>query len=392
MRLNDKMNRPVRSLSALLCFALALAFGQASSAEKFSDPLPPEPIPANITLDTPYPPGFVVVYDFGFGSLIDSAFSLVDTESGQFKGMMSGGNFATMDVSFDRQQFYIGETYYSRGTRGERSDLVTVYDMKNLDRVAEIELPPKRAAIVVNKGVTGITASGKFMLVFNLTPATSVTVIDLDELQVVNEVETPGCSLVYPTDRHDFFMLCGDGGLLNISLDSSGQVRSQSRREPFIDIDADPLSEKSSKIGDTWYFISFKGDVQPITGKGEVMPRWPLLSPQERAEGWRPGGWHWTAGHPDGLLWVGMTPDGYDGSHKDPAKEIWLYDVAKQNRTAKISLREMAISIDVTVEEEPRLLVVNAAGSLDIYDAHSGSYQKSIHDLGASPYQVYRIR
>ncbi|MDP6377861.1 MAG: amine dehydrogenase large subunit [Pseudomonadales bacterium] len=363
----------------------------AVHAQEFSAPLPIEPTDAVANIATPYPASYAMVHDFAFGSLIDSAFALVDAASGRFKGMISAGNFATLDVSSARQEFYVGESYYSRGTRGERVDLVSVYDMDNLDRLAEIELPKKRAAVVVNKGATAITDSGRFLLVFNLTPGTSVSVVDLEARAFVGEIQTPGCSLVYPTKIHNFFMLCGDGALLNVSLNDDGGVLSRAKSAPFIDIDADPLSEKSSKVGDTWQFISFRGDVQPIDDEGRPGERWSLTATDERAANWRPAGWHWTAGHPDGLLWVGMTPNGYDGSHKDPASEVWLYDVAEQERLQRIRLKTIALSIDVTLEEKPRLLVVNAEGALDIYDARSGDYQRSIYDLGASPYQVHAM-
>jgi methylamine dehydrogenase heavy chain len=264
--------------------------------------------------------------------------------------------------------------------------------MENLDRLAEIEIPKKRAAIVVNKSAMAITESGKFLLVFNLTPATSVTVIDLDERRVVSELPTPGCSLVYPTRNHDFFMLCGDGAMFMLSLDDSGTVVTQSKSEPFIDIDDDPLSEKASMVDGVWQFISFKGDVQPIGGPGEPGERWSLTSDAERADNWRPAGWHWTAGYPDGLLWVGMTPNGYDGSHKDPATEVWLFQTEKQERLKRLPLRVPGLSIDVTLEDQPRLLVVNVEGALDVYDGHSGEYQRTIYDLGASPYQVHRMQ
>ena len=395
--LNDGMKNLNRCLKycaggVSLSTLLLSAFSAQLSAETFPDPLPAEPIMVSESLNTPYPPSYAVVHDFAFGSLMDSAFSLVDTHTGRFKGMMSAGNFATFDVSVNRQEMYVGETYYSRGSRGERSDLITVYDMKNLERLAGIELPPKRAAIVVNKGATGITESGKFMLVFNLTPATSVSVIDLDSRKVVNEIESPGCSLVYPTVKDDFFMLCGDGAALFVSLDGSGQVKKQSKSKPFIDIDNDPLSEKSSKIGDTWFFVSFHGNLQTISAKGEPLDTWSLLSNKERSKGWRPAGWHWTASHPDGRLWVGMTPDGYEGSHKDPASEVWLFDTRKKTRLSRMKLNELAIAIDVSLEEEPRLLVVNAAGALDVYNAQTGKYQNSVMDLGASPYQVHRLQ
>jgi methylamine dehydrogenase heavy chain len=267
--------------------------------------------------------------------------------------------------------------------------------MANLDRLAEIELPLKRAAIVVYKNAAQLTVDEKFLLIFNLSPGTSVSVIDLAKREFVGEIATPGCSLVYPTHNSDFFMLCGDGSLLNIALDDKGAERSRSRSQPFIDIDADPLSEKASKVGDRWHFISFAGDVQPIASnrkRPRIEARWSTTTDVERAANWRPAGWHGTAAHPDNKLWVGMTPKGYEGSHKDPAPEVWLFDTKKHKRLGRIKMRTPALSIDVTLEDQPRLLVVNIEGALDVYDAFSGEYLRSIYDLGASPYQVHRVQ
>ena len=386
------------AVTALLCLCASIAAAPALSAEEstqtFVQPLQAEPIPAVATVQTPCPKSYALVHDFAFGSIIDSAYSIVDTKTRRFMGMLSGGNFATSAWSAERGEIYIGETYYSRGTRGERSDLLSIYDMENLSLIKEVELPKKRAAIVVHKNATIITDSGRFMLVFNLNPGTSVSVVDLDSREFVSDIATPGCSLIYPTRKHDFFMLCGDGSLLNISLDDSGAEKSRSRTEPFIDIDNDPLSEKASKVSGDWHFISFHGDVQPVkSGRKGASPgkTWSLTSAAERAANWRPAGWHWTAANGD-LLWVGMTPEGYDGSHKSPNTEVWLFNTKTKKRMKRIELKTMGLSIDVTLEKQPQLLVVNIAGSLDVYDAMSGEYQRSVHDLGTSPYQVHRLQ
>ena len=49
------------------------------------------------------------------------------------------------------------------------------------------------------------------------------------------------------------------------------------------------------------------------------------------------------------------------------------------------------MSITVSAEEKPKLLVVNIEGSLDVYDALSGDYVHSIHQLGETPYMVHSI-
>ncbi len=122
-----------------------------------------------------------------------------------------------------------------------------------------------------------------------------------------------------------------------------------------------------------------------------VADTWWLTTEQERKDGWRPAGWHWSAGHPDGRLFVGMIPNGYVGSHKDPATEVWVFDVTRQARVAKIALKTAAIAIDVTADASPRLIVANVEGTVDVYDANAGTYMHTIHGVGETPYMIHRI-
>ncbi len=355
--------------------------------------LPAEPVPNVAKLPVPYAPHWVLIHDFAFGNLIDSKFVLADADSRTFLGMVSAGQFATIDTSAKRRELYVGETYHARGTRGARTDLITVYDMENLAVQAEIELPPRRANVVINRASTALLDNDSLLLVLNLNPATSVTVVDLESRRVLGEVATPGCAMVYPETGRSFFMLCGDGALERIVLDDAGSVATRERSAPFIDIDADPLSEKAVRIGSRWYFVSYAGAVQPIdvSTAADVMPRWWLAADDERASGWRPAGWHWTAAHPDGRLFVAMQPNGYPGSHKDPATEVWVYDTANRTRKQRVELTTAGISIGVTADAEPRLLVANVDGAVDVYDANLGTYLHTLHDVGETPYMIHRI-
>lgn len=389
---NEMLLEPSRrSWIQSFCLALACLIPVQAAAE-----LPAEPVSADqsVKLATPYPPSYVMVHDFSFGALIDSAYALVDTETGTFKGMLSAGQFSTLNYSLKRQKFYVGETVHSRGNRGVREDLVAVYDFANLKLQKDIVLQPKRSNSVILKNSAAITSDDRFLVVFNMNPATSVTVIDLDTETIVNDFDTPGCSLVFPDLHGDFFMLCGNGSLLAVDLNDKGEPVSKTMSPVFNQIDKDPLSEKASLVGKSWYFVSFAGEVQPIkvNGKGpEIMPRWWLASETERKANWRPAGWHGTAGDTDRLLWIAMTPNGYPGSHKDPATEVWLFDVNKKTRLARIALKTPAISISVTSAAEPRLVVANVESAVDVYDGQTGKHLNTIYDLGESPYQVYSV-
>ena len=370
----------------LLCLAWPLmAFCELQS----------EPVPNVVTLPVPYPTTYAMVHDLAFGSLIDSSFSLVDTETRRFKGMLSAGQFATLNHSVGRGEFYVGETIHSRGTRGTRQDLVAIYDFANLQLQAEIELPPRRANTVINLANAALTADEQFLLVWNQNPGTSVTVIDLDERAVAGEIAAPGCSLVYPDQTGGFVMLCGDGKLLAVTLDAAGAEAGRWSSEAFNDIDNDPLSEKAAKVAGVWHFVSYQGQVQPIDVSGNtprILKKWWLTSAEQRADNWRPAGWHWTAGHDAGRLWVGMTPDGYQGSHKDPAPEVWLFDTDTGDRTARFELRVPALSLGASKHDEPALLVVNVEGQLDVYDGLTGAWLRSIGALGETPYMVHAIQ
>ncbi len=383
------MLKTLRSIGVAAAAVAASLLHHTALAE-----LPAEPIPNVKKLSVPYPGTYAVVHDFAFGSLIDSSFGIVDVESRAFLGMLSAGQFATINHSLTHQKFYVGETIHTKGVRGERQDLIAVYDFANLDLVAEITLPPRRANIVINKALTAITDDARFLLVFNMDPATSVSVIDLHKDAFIGEIATPGCSLVYPDAVGGFLQLCGNGTLAAITLADDGTQAGRWVSASFNDIDHDPISEKASRIGDVWHFVTYGGKVQPVdvsSAQPELLDPWWLASDEERDANWRPAGWHGNAGHDAGWFWVGMTPDGYNGSHKDPAPEIWLFDSTRKQRTTRFELASPALSIAATHHEKPMLLVVNIEGSMDVYDGFTGKHLRRINELGETPYMVHPI-
>ena len=50
-----------------------------------------------------------------------------------------------------------------------------------------------------------------------------------------------------------------------------------------------------------------------------------------------------------------------------------------------------ALSIGASADDDPRLLVVNIEGQLDIYDGRSGTYLRTIGALGETPYMVHAL-
>ena len=151
----------------------------------------------------------------------------------------------------------------------------------------------------------------------------------------------------------------------------------------------DPLTEKAVRVGDVWLFASFQGTIYPIrsTPQGVVLDaKWPLVTSAEQAQGWRTGGLQHLAVHrPSGRLYAIMHKGSLD-THKDPGTDIWVYDLAAKKKVQQISLHHKAGSIVVSQDAKPLLFTCFIESNvLDIYDALSGSYLRSLDSLGQTP-------
>src|SRR5262249_39718966 len=121
------------------------------------------------------------------------------------KGQLPGHESATLLVGTHRPELYVADTVWSRGNRGTRTDYITVYDKRTLLPSGEIVLPgAKRALIEPLEGMFSFADDEHLALVFNFTPAASITVVDLAQRKVLNEVKIPGCSLAYATGKRGF--------------------------------------------------------------------------------------------------------------------------------------------------------------------------------------------
>lgn len=334
-------------------------------------------------------PHRVYVHDVNFDSMIDGRSYVVDGDTGEMLGMLSTGyGGAGLVVGPENRALYSIETYYSRGSRGDRTDVVTIYDPSTLAPVAEVEIPPKRAMTMPMTGGNRLTDDGRFLLVFNLTPATSVTVVNVEARKVVGEIETPGCALIYPGPDRRFVMLCGNGSLLEVELDPSGAVERKERSQRFFDPESDLLTEKAVRRGNTWYFISFAGHVYPVNlSEGlDFEEPWPLADEAARAENWLPGGLQPAAMHAGrGHLYVLMHQGG-PGSHKDPGSEVWVVNVASRSLVKRLPLAQPATSVQVSQDDEPLMYTIFiAVRGLEIYDGTSGEHVRTVPEIGLTP-------
>jgi len=331
------------------------------------------------------PPGphWIFVYDENFLGYLDSKVYLFDADNGTMLGMLSTGAFGNaVEFAPDFSAIYVPELYYSRGTRGERTDIVAIYDTTELENVGEVIIPPKRATGMPHRAYQGISDDGRFVYVANMTPATSVSVVDVTARKFVTEIEIAGCNLIYPTGNRSFATLCGDGTLGLIELDEQGNVKSKTHTTKFFDPDNEPLTEKASRYGDTWLFFSFDGYVHPVkfaNGKVEIGKRWSLFSDKERAQNWKVGGQQFNAVHQGlGRLYVIVHQGGPYG-HKEGGKDVWVYDLATKKGAGQFPLANVASNLAVTKDAAPLLITAEPARpAVDVHDALTGALLRTI--------------
>jgi methylamine dehydrogenase heavy chain len=339
--------------------------------------------------------------------------TLVDLSDGRTLGIVNAGfGMPTVLTPAARPEFYVVETHYSRGSRGERTDVLTIYGGRSLAAEAEVVLPPKRAHAANTAGMLALSDDDRFVAIFNLTPATSLSIVDVEARRFSAEIETPGCSLAYAAGPRRFASLCMDGALMLVEVDDEGREARKTRSDPFFDPQLDPVTEKAARWGDRWLFASFGGWIHPVDLSGAAPrfeERWSLVSDAERADDWRIGGMQHLAVHgPTGRLYALMHRGG-PHSHKQGGTEIWIYDLASHERLQRIELRGPGFSylgvpiraegftgwlidkladwtlgmapdiavdaIAVTQDAAPRLVTVGAvSGAVASYDALTGEF------------------
>ncbi|MGE8638916.1 MAG: amine dehydrogenase large subunit [Achromobacter sp.] len=372
----------------VLCAALASATGLA-----WAD-LPVEELKGGTRLP-PATPHRLYVMDAAFNHLVDSRVNIYDGDSGKFLGLVPTSFNGHMTVSADGRDLYVMTTYYERLNRGKRTDVIEAWDAETLTPKYEVPIPQKRAQALNYRNYLRQSTDGELLFVQNATPATSVTVVDLKSRQFADEVTAAaGCWSIIPLPSRprSFATICGDGGLLTIDLDAAGKPAGQQRSKPMFELEKDPIFTHTENVGDTFYFVSYNGNVYSADFSGKEVSfgaPWSLLDASGKDRGWRPGGYNLLAiNRASKRLYVGMHPNGAEGTHKTPAAEIWVYDLATHKRLARVPGKN-ALSMSVSQDDKPRLFTIDG-GNVNIYDAAPVApvFKTTIQAAGETALQV----
>jgi len=376
---------PPASLRLLPSLVLAALLATAAQAQLAVETLRVEPLqPADaqrIYLSDPTMP-----------HLVDGRVYVIDGAGMRYLGMVGSGYAATSVLSPDRKTLYVATTYLSRLQRGTRTDVVEAYDTGDLTLRYEIEIPPKHAQSLPMKALSAVTPDGRFLLVQNSTPATSVTVVDLQQRRVASEPANPGCygAIPWPSNARRFTTVCGDGTLATFDLDADGKAQEPAISKPFFDPDRDPVFMHYELLGDELVMVSYHGAVYTARLAGaapELRAPWSFVDAAARKQRWAPGGYALFAIDPDTRrLYVGMHDRQAEGSHKTPAKELWVIDLEAKKRVARLP-GDMALSMAMSRGTPRQLYLLNAENRLVRIDpAAPGSARRKRSDpFGETP-------
>ena len=325
---------------------------------------------------------------------------LIDGDEGTVEGTLTLSMFSpAIEPHLSEGRIYSYGSFYTRTYYGDRTDVVLIYDLDTAQPVSEVEIPPKSAGIG-HSGMIGLI-DDRFVGVWNITPAMSVSIVDVEDERFVSEISTPGCAGVYAVER-GFLMACGDGRVQYVSLDRRGEEADRVRSDVFFDVMADPVYDYAVPTADGWLFMTLEGQVFEVTvddGEVVVSEPWSVNPPDEEDavdlngvpiepdDDWRIGGrqpFAYNAEH--NLLVTLMHEGGGQETFEDAGTEIWAFNVGTQRRGFRLELEEGIESdgVQLTRDAEP-LLLLSPSGSDDlmIYDGLSGRHLRDVTEVGS---------
>lgn len=324
----------------------------------------------------------------GFGS---SGTSIFDSKTGKMRGAVETSKSSDIAIDPSGKFYYISETIWTKGDRGTRQDMISVYDSTELKLQTEI-LVPGRIIIGGLKTNFVLSSDAKLAFVYNLSPASSVNVVDLVKRKFVRTIETPGCASLMPNPGVGFSALCSDGTLATVAVTGAAPVITHTA--PFFAAIEDPIFSNFAydKAKSEATFLSYTGLIYTakITATPTVSKPFSIQEAAGARAGqtkpldvnWYPGGNQPMALHrATGQLYVLMHMGEY-WSHKATGTEIWVVDLASQKVVKRQPLETSANNIEVSQGATPMIFLNNREGLGLVLDAKTFEQKQKIERAG----------
>ncbi|WP_182914004.1 amine dehydrogenase large subunit [Sphingobium terrigena] len=323
--------------------------------------------------------------------------SIFDGETGKMKGMVETRRLADFAIDPAGKFYYVAETIWSKGDRGTRQDMVSVYDSQTLNLITEVPLPG-RILIGSRKNNFIVSDDGKTAYVYDFSPVSGVNIVDLVKRKFVTAVELPGCASLMPNPGIGFSALCSDGSLATVAI--KGTKADISHSAPFFSATDDPIFDNFTydKRKKETTFLTYTGQIYqaklgatptisaPFSIQAAAGIRPGETKPLEL--NWYPGGRQPMALHrPSGHLFVLMHMGEY-WSHKASGTEVWEVDLATQKVVKRRALKEPMNNIEVSQTDKPLLFMNGEEGSAIVVDVATGEEKHKIEKAGGSTITV----
>jgi methylamine dehydrogenase heavy chain len=289
--------------------------------------------------------------------------SVIDADSDDLKliGTVPINLYGLMALPRTAERIFTVESFYSRGNRGTREDVLGVYDGRTLNLTKEIVLPGRLLAMP-KAALFDVSEDGSLAYVYDMLPASAVHVVDLETGKV-----------------------CGDGtvGVVHVPQTGPAQVAFS---KPFFQPDVDPLFEAGvvNRTSGQGWMLSYSGKVFPVHfGATAVIDKpWSVtaaagLPPagtgvQELA--WRPGGsGRMFALHDSSSTLYVLMHAGNHWTAKDAGAEVWVLDAVSQKLIRRVKLEAPARSIAVSQDAAPLLYVMGKEHEFSVLDGKTGA-------------------
>jgi methylamine dehydrogenase heavy chain len=394
--LRHRRNRIINSpgLTGLL-LALAMTPTMASAQAPAAAATPPvleseEPYTRKLPALSPH-------WAFIRGGFESGATRIFDGDTGKMVGMVATSRWSDLTLDPTNKFYYVSETIWSKINRGTRQDMLSVYDPVTLNLLSETPVPG-RLIIGADRNNFIISDDGKTGFIYNLDPASSVNVVDLEKRRMLQTIELPGCASLMPNPAGGFSALCSDGTLATVLL--KGRSATTTHSAPFFSATTDPIFGPyvydRGKAEAT--FLTYTGLIYQakIGAEPKIGEPWSLQAAAGVRPGdtrpldinWFPSGRQLMALHrATGTLYVLMRK-GEFWSHKEGGDEIWVVDLANKRVKRRVPLKKTAENIEISQDAKPLIFINGEENKTRVIDAASFEQKFDIEHAGGGVIQT----
>lgn len=304
---------------------------------------------------------------------------IFDGDTGKMLGQITLSSLANSTTDPLGRYFFTAESIWTKQTRGTRQDFLTVRDARTLKILRDIPLPG-RLLVGNRKYSLGVSGDGTLAFIYNMDPASSVTIVDIAAGRVLRTVEVPGCAMTTGFGRRAAISLCSDGSAGLVTTSADGKRSELKASAPFFTADSDPVFDNFAvnSVSGEAVFLTYSGKVFVATAAQEmaIAAPWSLQEAAGYPAGvttpqsvnWYPGGRQPLAySKAADRLFVLMHMGEY-WSQKVPGQELWTFEASTRKLLKRTKLEDDITDIAVSQDESP-LLFLGSEENLHVWDA-----------------------